>query len=163
MQRTVASVLARIGDDAQVVWPEASLKRVVRMMNEHRVGAIVVQDGDEPVGIVTERDVLVWTLEHGLDPRTTTVGRLMSKGNVPTASPNTPIDIAAENVARRGSRHLLVMEKGRLLGLVQLEDLVLEMVDETRGAQEREVKSSGIFFAPDIDEGRAPWGLSRVG
>ncbi len=87
------------------------------------VGSVVViGDPGLPVGILTERD-LVRASAAGADARTATVGEWMTAAP-DTVGPDTPIDEATETLARRGYRHLPVVDEAGLAGIVSLRDLV---------------------------------------
>src|SRR5207247_256777 len=103
MQRSVVAVRA-----------EDTFAEAARILREHRISSVIVQDGDRPVGIVTERDV-VNAVADGLDPATTKVSDRMTR-NLATIEPKTDIADAARVMAERRIRHLPVVDKGELVG-----------------------------------------------
>jgi len=79
MNETIEKVLAHKGDIVEAVAPDTSVLRAVERMNECHIGSLVVCDGERPIGIFTERDVLVRVVARGLDPKRTPVGEVMTR------------------------------------------------------------------------------------
>jgi CBS domain-containing protein len=116
---TVGEVMTR---DVATVGPDEPMEAALRRMNERDIGSVVVVEGDQPVGIVTERDVV----RHALDPgelRARRVGDLMSAPLV-TIPPAAEVVEAFELMTREGIRRLPVVEDGRLVGIVAERDLL---------------------------------------
>ena len=93
-------------------------------MRFHDVGALLVRDRGEPVGILTERDVLR-AVGDAADPDTTLVVTYMTPGPV-TVTPETEISEAAATMLRIGARHLPVSEDGRIVGMISARDLLAD-------------------------------------
>ena len=91
-------------------------------------------DGDRLAGIVTERD-LVNLVAEGLDPQAAKVADRMST-NLDTVEPRTDIAEAAEHMARLRIRHLPVLDKGTLVGIISIRDLTNWAVGEITGGHE---------------------------
>jgi CBS domain-containing protein len=115
-------LLQHKGAQVHDVAPSATVLDAVRRMNQERVGALLVRDGGEVVGIFTERDVLVRVIDPGRDPGTTLVGQVMTRELV-TVGPGTTVEEAMGVVTEKRCRHLPVMDGGALLGLVSIGDL----------------------------------------
>jgi CBS domain-containing protein len=100
-------------------------------MHQRSVGTlIVVDDSQDPVGIVTDRDLVVRVLADRKDPEETLVGDVMSRRPA-TALEDTPIEIALERMAAGGFRRMPVVDhSGKLVGLVTLDDILLLVGDE---------------------------------
>ena len=107
---------------------------VARLLHDNAISSVVVMDGDRLAGIVTERD-LVNLVAEGLDPRTTKVGDRMST-NLDTVEPRADIAEAAEHMARLRIRHLPVVDKGKLVGIISIRDLTNWAVEEITGGHE---------------------------
>jgi CBS domain-containing protein len=107
-----------------VIGTAHSLRDACRLMAERNVGAAVVHEDDMPgPGIVTERDVLR-AVARGADPETTSVADLMTF-EARTATTSWDLDLAAEEMVRRGFRHLVVVDDdGRVAGIVSMRDVV---------------------------------------
>jgi CBS domain-containing protein len=104
------------------VGPGHSMREAARVMAKHRVGSAVVQDVENLVGILTERDVLN-AVATGAEPDDTPVQDIMT-GDVVTVGPDWDLVEAAAEMARRRIRHLVVYEGGRLLGILSVRDVL---------------------------------------
>ena len=105
------------------VGPGHSLRDAARAMSERGVGAAVVIDPDQPgPGIVTERDILD-SLGAGQDPERERVADHLS-GNLVFAAPDWSLERAAEAMVHGSFRHLVVVERGNLLGILSIRDIV---------------------------------------
>ncbi len=113
------------------VRPGDSVRDVVRYMCSCRVGAVLVNDGDEAVGIFSERDLMRRVVGEGLDPDETAVREVMSY-NVIKMHINEDIRMAKALMRMNQVRHLLVLgDDGHILGLVSMRDLVERDLDNT--------------------------------
>ena len=100
-----------------------TLREAARRMSEKSVGAAVVLDEQEPgPGIVSERDILN-SLGRGEDPDTELVGAHMSDSMI-TAAPDWSLERAAVEMSRRHIRHLVVIDRGELVGVLSMRDIV---------------------------------------
>ena len=94
----------------------------VQKMNQHKVGAVLVMNGDKLAGIFTERDVLTRVITSNLDPRLTPITQAMS-ANVLTVPPETTVQQVMDIFAEKRCRHLPVIENGKLVGLISIGDV----------------------------------------
>ena len=101
-----------------------TLRDACRLMVERNVGAAVVLEDHMPgPGIVTERDVLR-AVARGADPDTTSIADVMTF-EARTATDSWALDAAAEEMVRRGFRHLVVVDgDGQLAGILSMRDVV---------------------------------------
>ncbi len=129
MRQTMRDILASKGSDVVSVTLDASVLDAVRIMNEHRIGAVVVLVGENLVGIFTERDVLSRVVAVGLEPRDTPVTSVMTE-LVITVPATVSVEEAMTIVTEKRCRHLPVMDGDTLLGMVSAGDLVMQL---TRG------------------------------
>jgi CBS domain-containing protein len=102
--------------------PTATAMEAVNVMNEEKIGSVIVVNDGAPVGIFTERDVLVRIVAAGRDASTTLVEEIMTTELV-AVRPSTTVEEAMRIVTTKRCRHLPVMEEGRLVGLVSIGDL----------------------------------------
>ena len=117
-----------------LVGPEESLRRAAQVMREHGIGAVVVEQSDQVVGILTERDVMHAVAQMG-DVEKARVGDHMS-APVVTASPNWDVTVAATEMSDRRIRHLVVLEAGRALGVLSVRDVMSVFLPERVHQQE---------------------------
>ncbi len=120
---TVQQILARKGTHIFTIHPDATVLDAGLMMNEHKIGALVVVEMGQVAGIVTERDMLRRLVAKRRDPAETTVRQIMTP-EVVCCRPQTPLDEARGLFMRRRIRHLPVInDRGVLEGLVSIGDL----------------------------------------
>ena len=112
--------------DVKVVRPDTTVKEVVATMNKFNIGSIVIVQGDRPVGIITERDILRRIVEPCLAPETLTARQIMSSP-VLTINETASIDEAAKLMAKKRIKKLPVMDKQKLVGIVTLTDIVTKV------------------------------------
>jgi CBS domain-containing protein len=112
--------------DVRVVRPDTSVKEVVATMNKFDIGSIVVVQGDRPVGIITERDILRRLVEPCLAPETLTARQIMSSP-VLTISETANIEETAKLMARKRVKKLPVINNGKLVGMITYTDIVAKV------------------------------------
>lgn len=99
-------------------------------MRERHVGAVLIVDDGQPVGIVTDRDVVLRTVAEGRDPRTTPIRDVMSR-NLTVVRSDEKIDDAVSAIRAAGVRRVPILDdKGTPVGMVTLDDLVVLMAGE---------------------------------
>lgn len=103
--------------------PGRSLREAARLMTEHKIGALVVMDPEQPgPGIITERDV-VQALGAGKDPDAELVQDHLTS-HAAFADSEWPLEDAADAMARGGFRHLLVVKGSSLEGIISMRDIM---------------------------------------
>jgi len=128
MNDPIARVLEHKGSDVVTVSPETTVVVAVQRMNERRIGALLVTDGGRrPVGIFTERDVLVRVVAAKLDPTTTPVHEVMTRNPV-VVRPTMTVNEAMRVITERRCRHLPVIDDTGLRGLISIGDLMSWLV-----------------------------------
>ena len=125
----VSSILNRKGFDVVTVTPKQSAMEAVNLMNEHRIGAVVVVEKGEVVGIFTERDLLRRIVAKGKKPEDTTVSESMSSP-VAYCTPETTIEECRLAMTQKRIRHLPVVSGGKLAGLVSIGDVMAWEISE---------------------------------
>jgi CBS domain-containing protein len=121
-----------------------ALVEAAKLMREQHVGTLVVVDerlpGRTPVGILTDRDIVVATVAKELDPRTLTVGEVMSAG-VLVVREQDGVDDALRVMREKGVRRVPVVDgAGALAGILAIDD-ILELVAEEMDGFARALKS----------------------
>ncbi len=100
-----------------------TVREAVEIMNEKEIGCIVITKNEAPIGIVTERDVLKKIVVEGRDPQKTRVEEIMSSPLI-TGSPNMTLENAARLLVLKRIKKLPIVDKGKLVGIVTLFDIV---------------------------------------
>ena len=108
---------------------------VAKVMRLHGISSVVVLEGKKLSGIVTERDI-VNLVAAGGDPHNVTVALGMTRRDLETVSPKTDIAEAAEHMAERNIRHLPVLDKGSVVGIISIRDLTRWAAEELAGGHE---------------------------
>ena len=94
-----------------------------RVMNDHRIGALVITDDDDSVvGIFTERDLLKRVVAEARRPEDTIVGDVMTR-DVIVCTPETLVDDLRIIMRTKRIRHIPVVDKNRLVGMISIGDL----------------------------------------
>jgi CBS domain-containing protein len=111
------------------VGPGHTLRDVARLMARRHVGAAVVMDPDGPgPGIITERDILL-ALGAGEDPDHEQVADHLTR-DVVFAAPDWSLEEAAAAMVRGGFRHLIVLQRGEMVGVLSVRDIVRCWTDD---------------------------------
>jgi signal-transduction protein with cAMP-binding, CBS, and nucleotidyltransferase domain len=96
-----------------------------RQMRAANVGAVIVEDGSQLKGIVTDRDIVVRGIAQGRDPATTPLSEVCS-GDLTTLSPEDDIDSAVTAMRNKAIRRVLVTDQGKAVGILSLGDVAME-------------------------------------
>ena len=115
--------------DVVVVDIAASVTHAARIMSEKQIGAVPVVDGERVAGIFTERDVMSRVVAAGVNPAETPVSAVMSTSLV-VADVRDSHDVCLRRMQQARVRHLLVLDSGRLAGVLSLRDLLALELDE---------------------------------
>lgn len=115
---TVAEVMSR---ELVTIAPGTTVAEAATVMGGHGVGSALVMDGDDLVGIFTERDI-VRALGADFDAPRHPVDGWMTRAPV-TVAPTATVRLALDRMLEGGFRHLPVLDGGRLVGVVSMRDL----------------------------------------
>ena len=110
------------------VQPDVPISKIVEIMMNENIGAVVIVEHNKPIGIITEKDVLSRVVNLGKDFETTPVGSVMSKPLI-TIETEQPIGDALEILRENNIRRLIITEDGSLVGLTT-ERRLLEIAHE---------------------------------
>ena len=122
MADQVDTVMTR---DPRTVSADAPLSAVARTMRDADIGDLIVLEGDQVTGIVTDRDLVVRGIAEGKDPGSTPVSEVCTSDPT-TLSPQQSVDEAVQAMRYRDVRRLPVVENGRPVGIVTIGDLAVE-------------------------------------
>jgi len=125
----VSEILNRKGQDVVGVGPKHSVMDAVRLMNQHRIGAVVVVENKQVVGIFSERDLLTRIVSKGLHPEKTHIGEVMSTP-VAYCAPDTEIAECRMAMTQKRIRHLPVIDSGGLVGVISIGDVMAWEISE---------------------------------
>lgn len=105
------------------VTPDATVLTAVDKMCRARVGALLVQENDQPTGIITERDIMTRLVLAQRNPATTHVSEIMSR-DVLSIDPDREPEEAMALMTEKRVRHLPVAYDGSIIGIISMGDLV---------------------------------------
>jgi CBS domain-containing protein len=125
----VSQILKGKGDLVFTAGPAETVGAVAALLHSRRVGAMIVVDGDEVVGIVSERDVVRMVAEGGGGALASPISLCMTR-DVVFATPSETVDSLLTRMTDRRIRHLPVLRDGRLAGIVSIGDLVKHKISE---------------------------------
>lgn len=125
----VRDILARKGSETVTAAPNLTVLEAAQLMNARGIGALLILDGGELVGIFTERDVMRRVVSEQRDPARTTIGDVMTRHLVTTRAEVTVEECASQMTARR-IRHLPVIGETGLAGVITIGDLLAWQVAE---------------------------------
>jgi len=109
--------------------PDTPVSDVAKTMRDENVGSVVVVDGEEPVGLVTDRDVAVRIAADRLDAGEMDAEAVMTEDPV-TVDVETGIFELSERMCEADVRRMPVLEDGALVGIVTMDDLHVLLVGE---------------------------------
>ena len=126
----VKTILAAKGGDIVCIEPTADLAAAVKLLTTHRIGTVVIRGaGGRLGGILSERDIVSAISEHGAAALTLPVSQVMTR-NVATCGEDDSIASIMERMTAGKFRHMPVVAKGELIGLVSIGDVVKQRVGE---------------------------------
>jgi CBS domain-containing protein len=125
----VSQILKAKGDSVFTIGPQETVAAACALLFARRVGAMVVLEGDDVAGIISERDVIRLMAEQGGGALNHPVSSCMTH-DVLFAEPGETVDALLERMTDRRVRHLPVCERGRLVGIVSIGDLVKHKISE---------------------------------
>jgi len=128
---TVRDVLDQKGRTVYHIHPDASVLTALEMMAEHQIGALVVTDGGNLIGIVTERDYARKIVLKGRTSPRTLVREIMATTVICTRLDQTVEECMAIMTAK-AVRHLPVLEHTTVIGLVSIGDLVKSVIADQK-------------------------------
>ena len=131
----VSNILAYKGTEVFTTLPDTTVYDAIAVMESRNVGALVVVEGKDVCGMITERDYLRKVVLKGRLSRDTTVRQIMT-GTLAFVHTDDTIDYCMSVMTKQRCRHLPVIDDGKLSGILSIGDVVKQVVRE----QEQEIK-----------------------
>ncbi len=141
---TIQAILAEKGHEVAVIGPDTTLSQAVAQLGEKRIGALPVVADGEVLGIFSERDLVYCLRDRGADVLQWPVSKVMTSPAI-TAEPTTGVLSALAMMTKRRIRHLPVVSRGELAGIVSIGDLVkfrMERIEEEADAMRAYIQSA---------------------
>ncbi len=143
---SVASILRHKGHLVTTVDPAATIAEVAAVLAEHRIGAVlVVDDATQLLGIVSERDIVRCLAANGAEALAMTAGQTMTRA-LQLAHPGTTEAEAMAMMTQGRFRHLPVVDRGELVGMISIGDVVKSIITQ----REHEVESLVAYVAGSL-------------
>ena len=126
----ISDVLRVTGTQVVTVTPDTRVRRLLTVLAEHRIGAVVVsRDGTSVDGIASERDIVRALAKRGAAVMSEPVTAIYT-AEVHTVMPQTPIEEVMRMMTEHRVRHAPVVADGALRGIVSIGDVVKNRIDE---------------------------------
>ncbi|WP_019515480.1 CBS domain-containing protein [Sphingomonas sp. Mn802worker] len=125
---TIAAILGDKGADLVFISPDRTVADAVALLAERRIGAVPVLDDGRVVGVFSERDVIRCLREHGASALDQSIAAVMTAPAVTVGRDDSVLG-ALSLMTRRRIRHLPVVERARIVGIVSIGDLVKYRID----------------------------------
>lgn len=120
MLRPLAVMMSR---SLRSIPPDASLLEAARLMRDSKIGALLVEDREQFVGVVSETDLVRKAMAGGKDPLDQPVKSVMSSPIITIEIDRSAHD-ASDQMAEHGIRHLAVTQDGEIVGMISVVDLL---------------------------------------
>ena len=131
MKNLVSQILKAKGNKIWSIAPQETAYKALQLMSEKNLGAVLVIDKGKVVGIFTERDYARKVILKGKSSKTTPVSELMTK-EVLCVDPETSVENCMSLMTEKFVRHLPVMEKKQLVGVVTQGDVVKQLIADQK-------------------------------
>jgi CBS domain-containing protein len=135
----ILDILRHKGSSVVTISPHEAVRVLLARLAEHNVGALIVADGDAVAGIISERDIVRRLNDSGEQILDLPVSELMT-ASVVSCSPTDDVDSVAAGMTELRIRHMPVLDKGMLAGIVTIGDVVagrIRQLEQDRGQLEQ--------------------------
>ena len=129
--RNVSQIIERKGTQVVSVSRQAPVLEAIRVMAEHHIGAVLVMEGEQLLGILSERDYARKVILQGRSSHDTPVAVIMSSPVV-CVGPHDSIAECMSIMTEKHIRHLPVIDGERVIGVISIGDLVKETIEEQK-------------------------------
>lgn len=129
--QTIRQILKKKGRTTWTITPTTRVFDALQLMADKDVGALLVTEGKKLVGVFSERDYARKVILLGKSSKEMQVSEIMSSPPI-FIEPDNTVDQGLALMSAKHVRHLPVMEKNRLIGIVTIGDLVRSLIDEQK-------------------------------
>lgn len=127
--KTVKDILMNKSKNIYSVPPTATVFEALKLMGEKEIGAVMVMDGEEAVGIVSERDYARKVILKGKTSRDTLVKEIMTS-NMFTVKPGNTVEECMILITGKRIRHVPVFDHGKFVGVISIGDIVKSIISQ---------------------------------
>jgi CBS domain-containing protein len=125
--KKVSDILSHKGARITSVTPQTTVLDALRIMADQNIGSVLVLEGEDYQGIMTERDYSRKVILKGKSSTDTPVSEIMSK-DFPTVTPSDTVEFCMQLMSDKNIRYLPVFDNGALSGIVSINDVVRETI-----------------------------------
>lgn len=143
--KLVRHLLDTKGREIISITEDASVLEAITIMAERSIGSLLVMEGDELKGIVTERDYARKVIVKGRSSKTTMVREIMT-AEVCSATTDQTVNDCMKVMTKRRIRHLPVIENNEVVGLISIGDLVQAIIAD----QQEEIEHLGQYISGQV-------------
>ncbi|MGZ5431439.1 MAG: CBS domain-containing protein [Thermoanaerobaculia bacterium] len=136
------------GQILTVIEPGWTVRTAAERMTERNIGAVAVVHEGTLAGVFSERDIMSRVVAKGLDPDGTAVDSVMTR-EIVVADPGENVDDALQKMHSIGSRHLPVVQNGKLVGMISIRDLL--EVDDAAQRAKATFLGELVTYSPDYE------------
>ena len=133
----VSQLLAGKGNEIYRLAPDAPVLEAIRLMADKSIGALLVMDGDQLLGILSERDYARKVILMGRSSKDTPVSAIMTPAPLVTVSSHSRTKECMRLMTDRRIRHLPVVDNGKVVGMLSIGDLVRSIIEGLEGEVEQ--------------------------
>jgi CBS domain-containing protein len=133
---SIRDVLREKGTTVRSIGPDETVYEAIRQMAEHGIGALLVVENNNPVGLLSERDYSRKVILRGLRSRETTVRTIMSSPLL-TISPDASVQHGLQMMTEKFIRHIPVVDGSGVIGMVSIGDLVKAVIEDQQSLIEQ--------------------------
>lgn len=133
---TAAQLLRRKDSAVYSIEPDQPVLEAIRLMAEHGIGALLVMRDEQLLGVISERDYARKIILKGRSSSDTPVSQVMTT-RVTSVVPETPVEECMRLMTEQRIRHLPVLERGRVIGVVSIGDLVKAVIEDQQHSIEQ--------------------------
>lgn len=128
----IQTILTTKGTQVTTVRARQAVEEAITLLVQHNIGAlVVVDDAGKPVGIISERDI-IRAADREAAVFAQPVSGVMTK-EVIVGSPQDDLQSVMQTMTDKRSRHVMIMDQGKLVGIVSIGDMVKAQLDEYQG------------------------------
>lgn len=132
MSNLIYSILPQPAREIVYIHPDLSIEQCVQLMQSRKIGALVVTDDDNLLGIVSERDIVNGLVKHGMQLLEKTASDILWS-HVAVLRPTDTVETAMAVITETKRRHVLIAEDGKLVAIVSIGDVLFSLLnDKTR-------------------------------